>query len=173
MGGKLGRADPSNPTVARALAMDVRGTVHATTLAICRAQDGADRPRGVMLIGPSGSGKSTLALNLIGLGAKLIADDRTRITAGATAPIAHAPEDHPGLIEARGLGIIRVPYLDATPVDLVVDMAQTETERLPPARPVTIVGDQPVRTIWRVDASSFPCALFYLMKLGGYDRGHD
>lgn len=146
------------------LPMDAHGFVHATTVAI----DG----QGVMLIGPSGVGKSSLALQLIGLGARLVADDRTRIAATPDAPMAYAPKQMVGLIEARGVGLLSVPHVPSAPVALVVDMAQVESERLPPARPVTFVVNQPVKTLWRVDAPSFPSALFYLMKLGGHGHEH-
>ena len=46
--------------------------LHAT----CVAVDG----RGLLILGPSGSGKSALALQLIALGAQLVADDRTRVS---------------------------------------------------------------------------------------------
>lgn len=139
--------------------------LHATTVAI----DG----QAVLIIGPSGAGKSTLALQLIGLGAVLISDDLTRVTSGENAPIAHAPDQMRGVIEARGLGLIHVPMQDRAPVKLVVDMAEVEQERLPPSRPVTFVVNQPVRTVWRVDAASFPSALFNMIKHGRYEHDHE
>ena len=47
-------------------------TIHGTELEI----DG----KGVLIIGKSKSGKSTTAIQLIALGSKLIADDRTELT---------------------------------------------------------------------------------------------
>ena len=41
--------------------------MHATTVAL--------RGRGLLILGPSGSGKSTLALQLMAVGARLVADD--------------------------------------------------------------------------------------------------
>ena len=38
---------------------------------------GASDGRGLLILGPSGAGKSALALQLIALGARLVADDRT------------------------------------------------------------------------------------------------
>ncbi len=139
--------------------------LHATTVAI--------EGQAVLIIGPSGAGKSTLALELIGLGAVLISDDLTRVSSGENAPTAHAPDRMRGVIEARGLGLIYVPVLDHAPVKLVVDLAQVEEERLPPSRPVTFVVNQPVRTVWRVDAASFPSALFNMIKHGRYEHDHE
>ncbi len=122
-----------------------------------------------MLIGPSGAGKSALALELIGLGAALVSDDLTRVSADAGGLRAHVPAKMADMIEARGLGLIRVPSLPeggTVPVRLVVDLAQVEDQRLPPSRPVTFVAKHPIRTVWRVDGRHFPSALFYMVKFG-------
>lgn len=147
----------------RHLTADARGYVPATTVAI----DG----KGVMLIGPSGAGKSSLALHLVGLGARLVSDDLTRVGVGAETPMAFAPENLAGRIEARGVGVIDVPFVTSAPVVLVVDLTQAEDRRLPPSRPVTFVANQAVRTLWRVDADHFPSALFHMVKFGRYDHG--
>ncbi len=110
----------------------IRQTLHAS----CVAVDG----RGVLIIGPSGAGKSALALRLISLGAMLVADDQTAITAENGALIARCPAALAGLIEARGVGILRAPSLPETPVVLVVDLGTPEPDRLPPQRSVTILG---------------------------------
>jgi HPr kinase/phosphorylase len=85
---------------------------------------------GVLLIGPSGSGKSDLALRLLGRGFSLVADDRVDIEDGvATAPTALA-----GLLEVRGLGIVRLPHAAAARLALVAELG-VAPERLPaPAR---------------------------------------
>lgn len=81
----------------------------------CVARDGA----GVLLLGPSGAGKSDLALRLIDRGFMLVADDRVDIAGGfAAAPAALA-----GLLEVRGLGIVRLPYLASARLALAVDLA--------------------------------------------------
>ncbi|UWP92474.1 serine kinase [Aliiroseovarius crassostreae] len=144
------------------LTPDARGYVPATTVAI----DG----RGVMLIGPSGSGKSALALQLISLGAMLVSDDLTRVAATPTGLTAHAPDHMAGKMEARGVGLIRVPHANSAPLAWVVDLSQTEDQRLPPSRPVTIVAKYPLATLWRVDAPHFPSALFYMVKLGVHNE---
>lgn len=107
--------------------------LHATSLSI----DG----KGLLILGPSGSGKSALALRLIALGAGLIADDRTGLRPGPGAPVAFCPSPAiRGLIEARGLGLLRVQPAAPAPVVLVADLGRDETERLPPARHITLLG---------------------------------
>ena len=95
-----------------------------------------------MLLGPPGSGKSDLALRLIdtpGLGigdsllqAQLVADDQVKLVRVGDGLEAHAPEALAGLLEIRGLGIVRVAHLQSMRVDLAVNLrADVEIERLP------------------------------------------
>ena len=58
---------------------------------------------GVLLLGPPGSGKSDLVLRLLERGFMLVADDRVEIEGG----IARPPPPLAGLLEVRGLGIVR------------------------------------------------------------------
>ena len=98
-------------------------TLHATCVCV---QD-----RGILILGASGSGKSSLALQLMALGARLVSDDRTILTPADAAVIATAPAPIAGLIEARGVGLIKVDAASSAKVALVVDLDQAETERLP------------------------------------------
>jgi HPr kinase/phosphorylase len=85
---------------------------------------------GVLLIGPSGSGKSDLALRLLGRGFSLVADDRVDIEDG----VAASPASLAGLLEVRGLGIVRLPFAATARLALVVELGSLG-ERLPtPAR---------------------------------------
>ena len=98
--------------------------IHATAVLL----DG----KGVVLRGPSGSGKSDLALRLIDEGAMLIADDRVdvKITHGKLhcAPL----ENLAGMIEVRGIGIVKQDFAPTAPVALVVDLVALDDEtRLP------------------------------------------
>lgn len=92
-------------------------------------------------MGPAGSGKSSLALDLIGLGAHLVADDAVLLSVDSHGCLrARAPEAVRGLIEARGVGLLRAEALDEASVALVVDLARVETDRLPPERTTTWLG---------------------------------
>jgi HPr kinase/phosphorylase len=88
----------------------------------CVARDGA----GVLLLGPPGSGKSDLALRLIDRGFILVADDRVDIREGRAA----APETLAGLLEVRGLGILRLPQCASARLALAVQLG-APAERLP------------------------------------------
>src|ERR1700722_311946 len=88
----------------------------------CVARDGA----GVLLVGPSGPGKSDLALRLLGQGFGLVADDQVDVIEG----FARSPAALAGLLEVRGLGIVRLPHLADVKLNLVVELAD-RTELLP------------------------------------------
>jgi HPr kinase/phosphorylase len=92
--------------------------------------------RGLLILGASGSGKSALALKLIGRGAALVADDRVLIERRGAALVARAPDPIAGLIEARGVGILRLPALPEAPLVLAVDLDRPAEARMP--QPVTI-----------------------------------
>lgn len=96
--------------------------------------------RGVLIIGPSGSGKSALALQLMAFGAALVADDQTELTVEDGSLIARCPAALQGLVEARGVGLLRAAALPRTGIRLVADMATAEPDRLPPHRTVTVLG---------------------------------
>jgi HPr kinase/phosphorylase len=95
--------------------------IHAS----CAARDGA----GVLLLGPPGSGKSELVLRLLDRGFRLVADDRVDLDGlDASPPAALA-----GLLEVRGLGILRLPHLARARLALAVQLGAAP--RLPePAR---------------------------------------
>ncbi|MEM7522664.1 MAG: serine kinase [Pseudomonadota bacterium] len=100
--------------------------LHAAAVAL----DGA----ALLILGPSGSGKSALALDLIALGARLVADDVVVIRADRGRAVAAARSDGEGLIEARGIGLLRLEAAPPTPITLVLDLALTEPDRLPQRR---------------------------------------
>ncbi len=97
--------------------------------------------RGVLILGPSGSGKSTLALDLMGFGATLVADDRTELRCVGDALHAHAPAAIAGMIEARGVGVLRADHAPS-PVVLAVDLGRTEALRLPHMGHTCVLGIQ-------------------------------
>ena len=96
--------------------------------------------RGLLILGPAGSGKSALALQLIALGAELVADDQTKITLIDGQVVARCPPGLLGLIEARGVGILRVKAVAEAEIALVADLSQPEADRLPPRRSITLLG---------------------------------
>ncbi len=81
---------------------------------------------GVLLVGPPGSGKSDLILRLLGRGFDLVADDRVEIADGVARP----PPALAGLLEVRGLGILRLPFAPSARLALVAELGALET-RLP------------------------------------------
>lgn len=98
--------------------------IHASAVAI----DG----RGVLLSGPSGAGKSDLALRLIDTGAQLVADDRVDVAAHGGAILLSPPAALAGLLEVRGLGIIRLVPATKVSLSLIVDLVKPEeVDRLP------------------------------------------
>jgi serine kinase of HPr protein (carbohydrate metabolism regulator) len=107
--------------------------VHATAVAI----DG----EAVLLRGPSGSGKSDLALRLLDAGAQLVADDQTFLHCAGAHLLASAPASLSGLLEVRGIGILRVAAAAAAPLALIADLVpSSEVDRLPEMRRETILG---------------------------------
>lgn len=108
--------------------------------ASCVAMDGAGEIRAVLILGRSGAGKSALALELMSRGARLVADDRTLVVRRGGALIASCPPAISGLIEARGIGLIRVPPLARARLALAVDLDEGEGDRLPPPRRMDLLG---------------------------------
>ena len=111
--------------------------IHATTIAI----ETAVGPRAVLLRGPSGSGKSDLGLRLIDAGGRLVADDQSELERRGALIIVRSPPMIVGLIEVRGLGIMRVEALAEAPLALITDLMPAETiERLPEQAKERLLG---------------------------------
>jgi serine kinase of HPr protein (carbohydrate metabolism regulator) len=99
--------------------------------------------KGVLLEGKSGSGKSDLALRLIeNKGAKLVADDAVTVEKRGSVLYGSAAADLRGMLEVRGVGIVTYPYMEETPIDLVVRLVDdaAKIERLPLAQKESILG---------------------------------
>jgi HPr kinase/phosphorylase len=97
--------------------------LHGTAVAV----DG----RACLITGAAGAGKSTLAIEMIALGAELVADDRVDLRRAGEGLVLSAPPAIAGLIEARGAGILRMPACREAALALIVDLDRSETERLP------------------------------------------
>jgi serine kinase of HPr protein (carbohydrate metabolism regulator) len=104
-------------------------TLHASCVSVGEA--------GILIRGLSGAGKSTLARELIdeaarhGRFARLVCDDRVRVANRSGRLVATGVPEIAGKLEARGLGILQVPYEKSAVVRLVVDGLVKESERFP------------------------------------------
>jgi serine kinase of HPr protein (carbohydrate metabolism regulator) len=118
-------------------------TVHASAVLV-----GA---RAVLIRGPSGAGKSRLALDLIeragvhaSLGrlrfARLIGDDRVHLESAGGRLLVRPADALAGLLEVRGVGLLRFAYEPCAVVGLVVDLEATDAARLPEKQQVEIEG---------------------------------
>ncbi|WP_170387264.1 HPr kinase/phosphorylase [Ruegeria atlantica] len=134
--------------------------LHAT----CVAVEG----QGALIVGRSGAGKSALALRMMSLGAKLVADDRVSLQRADDKVVADAAPNLCGLIEVRGVGLLRAETAGQTPVSYVVDLDKTETARLP--EPITIdVLRQSVPLLRAAGIPNLAEALMQLLKMGRVD----
>jgi HPr kinase/phosphorylase len=129
--------------------------VHAT----CVALRAGRRWRAALLRGPSGAGKSDLALRLIEHGGRLVADDQTELVRDGRAVIAAAPARIRGLIEVRGVGIVKLArdqFVARAPVVLLVDLGSPERiERLPALARERLLGlELPVLALAPFEASA-------------------
>jgi HPr kinase/phosphorylase len=120
------------------LAMQIHGS--------CVSRDGA----GVVLLGPPGSGKSDLVLRLLECGFVLVADDRIDIADG----IASAPASLAGLLEVRGLGILRLPCAARARLALAVELGPVGARLPMPERHIEL--DLP---LVRIDPAAASAAL--------------
>lgn len=120
---------------------------------------------GLLILGPSGAGKSGLALALMAQGAQLVADDQVLLTRKDGALIASAPAALSGLIEARGVGLLRACPCARAPLALATDLGRLETDRLPPFRTWRHLGVE-IPLVYRVDAPHFGPALIQYLTSG-------
>ena len=110
-------------------------THHATCLEIAGL--------GVLLRGPSGAGKSDLALRLLEgtqqFPARLVADDRVCLTRDREDLIASPPPVLRGLLEIRGVGLVRLPVCERIALGLVVELVGRDAVERAPEFPATRV----------------------------------
>lgn len=143
-------ASPNSPQVDETI-------LHAACVAL--------EERAVLITGRSGSGKSALALSLMAFGAALVADDRTVVTFKKGRLSASSPPTIKGLIEARGVGILRARALANAEVVLAIDMDRVETDRLPHQYHVTILGVE-LPLCLKVEAAHFAPAILQYLREG-------
>jgi len=137
--------------------IEVPGILHASAVAL--------GPRGVLILGPSGSGKSGLALTLMAFGAQLVADDRVVLSLQDGLPWMSAPETIVGMVEARGLGLLRADTVPGAWLSLVVDLARVETHRLPPPREISVDGHA-IPLVHKMESTHFAPSILQYLKSG-------
>lgn len=106
---------------------------------------------GILLCGAPGSGKSDLCLRLIDLGAVLVSDDRTELERRGSRLEAHAPARLEGLLEARGIGIVKMPFKKQTLIKLKVILCRTDEIARMPERETELIENVEIPVI-RIDA---------------------
>lgn len=129
--------------------------LHATTVAW--------EDRAILILGRSGAGKSSLGLRLMAFGCSLVADDRTALQRDGDRLVATCPERLVGLIEARGIGILRAQSVARAWPVVAVDLDRTAEARLPPARFIEIEGIA-LPVIHKIDDACFPAAILQYVK---------
>ena len=116
--------------------MAAETTIHASCVLV--------RESGILIRGPSASGKSTLARDLIleaerlGRFARLVGDDRVGVANCSGRLVVTALPAIAGKLEARGFGVLTLPYEKSAIVRLVIDCLDEDPPRLPAPRDRTV-----------------------------------
>jgi len=113
--------------------------------------------RGVLIQGPADAGKSDLALRALAHGFRLVADDRVVLWTSQGRLYGRAPDALAGLIEVRGLDVVRMTALPLCEVALVAEAGIPE--RIPEPAFADILGLRVPKVILRLGDSSAPAKL--------------
>lgn len=117
------------------------GMLHASAVAVGE--------RGLLISGAAGAGKTTLALEMIALGADLVADDRVVAERDRSGQLRlSAPPGIAGLVEVRGFGLTLLPARAGVALALIADLDEAASARLPDPRH---------RTLWGIACPVFLC----------------
>ena len=98
---------------------------------------------GVLILGEAGTGKSDLVLRLMGRGWVLVADDQVELSADADGLQATPPLALRGMLEIRGLGLMRdLPVTAPSRLRLAIRLLPpgTDAPRLPEPAQFTALG---------------------------------
>ncbi|MCK0195895.1 HPr kinase/phosphatase C-terminal domain-containing protein [Ancylobacter sp. 6x-1] len=142
-------------------------SIHASCVAVGEA--------GVLIRGPSGAGKSHLAFALILAGRSgvllptlLVADDRVLLDVAGARVMARPVPSLAGLIEVRGAGVRRIDHRDAVRLELVVDLAAEDAERMPRADlAADLCGLRLPRLALGPGMDAFPAVVAHLTTMPG------
>ncbi len=151
------------------------GNLHGTAIEV----DG----RAALIRGPSGAGKSDLALRALALAPGdlirgrpvLVADDRVNAEVSGGKVVLTCPKLLEGLLEVRGIGLIRQPFTRSATLTLVVDLvAPGAVERMPePGRSVIVCGCRVAAIALAPFEASAPLKLMLALAGQGVASGHD
>ena len=122
----------------------------------------------MLLLGPPGSGKSDLVLRLLDRGFVLVADDRVEVADGCARPAAALA----GLLEVRGLGIVRLPFVAPVRLALAVTLGapadrMPEPARFEPADIPMLTLDAARASAAAVVALALECAVGRIAQVAG------
>jgi serine kinase of HPr protein (carbohydrate metabolism regulator) len=113
--------------------------------------------RGVLVQGPADAGKSDLALRALSQGFSLVADDRVLLWTSGGRLYGRAPDALCGLIEVRGVDVVRIAALPLAEIALVAEAGIPE--RIPERAFADILGLRVPKVILRLGEPSAPAKL--------------
>ena len=113
--------------------------------------------RGVLIEGPADAGKSDLALRALAHGFRLVADDRVILWTSGGRLFGRAPDTLTGLLEVRGVDVLRTIVIPLCEIVLVAQAGIPE--RIPEPLFANILGLQVPKIILRLGDSSAPAKL--------------
>jgi serine kinase of HPr protein (carbohydrate metabolism regulator) len=113
--------------------------------------------RGVLIEGPADAGKSDLALRALAHGFRLVADDRVILWTSGGRLYGRAPDTLTGLLEVRGVDVLRMNVIPLCEIALVAQAGIPE--RIPEPLFADILGLRVPKIILRLGDSSAPAKL--------------
>ena len=140
------------------------GTIHASAVLV-----GA---RAVLIRGPSGAGKSRLALALLDAArdgrlrfARLVGDDRVHLESAHGRLLVRPAAPLAGLIELRGVGVLRRDHEPCAVVGWVVDLEAADAQRLPDRQTFDFSGIEVPRLAVATGAAPLPAVLALITSM--------